>query len=627
MTEQEKQEFLELIEIGDGNHYEVLGLIPFTDYNNDKYIERDNYIRTELASELELKNDALELINNAKVVLKPPRKKKQYDAELKPKLEKKIIQLIEFAVKKDTILDGDERDAVEEQGEFYGFTLIETKKLIEEQRKIYNFIDGPSNSQKTASTTTASTGFPQLKIHNNTNYAKNGKFVFDNVKLTETREETITIINGGGGTLVASANWSKKWIEVTPNKIHQNYFPQEVTIIINPSKDPSLKNGAKIRDTIYLNYISSSGSSYVPIVIDMTIEGHFGLVTRQSKKSTIVSSIIVGITLMYFFSNYYYSGWEIFGFVLSTIVLGLGINASMESKSLDWMLIPGGIILLITNWTIFTLLLTILITWKISKLIFEKYPFRNELVALIPLGSFVLFLTIFLTSNDLKSINSSFKNTSNSVVQPNNKPTISTASIVNRLGYISANKFANIRYGNSTNHKVISTKKRGESVYVIEKDLATGWFKVTYNKSGSIGYISGNLVSFSKVAINEGTKNPKNENIVDRFDKKNHTNVENIISSSENNNEILNYPDGEKYVGSVKNNKKDGQGTYYFASGARYVGSFKNDLKIGKGILYFSDGSRCEGVWKNDLRHGNFVYYDKYNVSKKQVFDNGSRFR
>ena len=36
------------------------------------------------------------------------------------------------------------------------------------------------------------------------------------------------------------------------------------------------------------------------------------------------------------------------------------------------------------------------------------------------------------------------------------------------------------------------------------------------------------------------------------------------------------WPDGEKYVGEWKDNKRNGQGTYTFPSGNKYVGEFKD---------------------------------------------------
>jgi len=91
-----------------------------------------------------------------------------------------------------------------------------------------------------------------------------------------------------------------------------------------------------------------------------------------------------------------------------------------------------------------------------------------------------------------------------------NNTTHTTISSVNRTGYISAKEFANIRNGPSTNYGIIAKKYRGESVYVIEKDLATDWYKVRYISNGNIGYISNELISFDQVKTIEPQIPPSN---------------------------------------------------------------------------------------------------------------------
>jgi len=82
-------------------------------------------------------------------------------------------------------------------------------------------------------------------------------------------------------------------------------------------------------------------------------------------------------------------------------------------------------------------------------------------------------------------------------------PIQSSISEINKTGYISANNIANIRNGPSTNNTIVTKKNKGESVFVLGKDLETGWYKVKYNDFGNVGYISNNLISFNPIKTKE----------------------------------------------------------------------------------------------------------------------------
>jgi uncharacterized protein YgiM (DUF1202 family) len=524
MTEQEIQEFLDVASSKPEHHYEALGLIPFSEFNDEfitklknNYTERLEYIDNQIIDS-EIKTKAKGFINSAKPVLLKEPKKRQYDIELKPSLIKRLVRLIKNSIIDDKQFSQDERNLVESNGKHFGFKPSEIRDIIEEQRKIYKFIDSSGSKEIETASTATKAGSPKLEIHNNTNFTKNGEFLFDNVKLTETRREVITIKNGGGGTLDATAIYSAKWIDVIPKKIHQSNLPQDVTIVIDPSKDKSLKNGSAIMDTINLSYASVGGTLRVPIVIKMAIEGHYGLVKRQTKYATIVSSVLAGLTLLYIFSNYDFSGWAIFGFVVSAIAIGIGAFAAIEDEKNMAGLIIGGIILLITNWLVFVLALTIIITFYASKFIFEKNPFRNELIAAIPIGSFIVFLALLFSTNSLNNSNYNYNknNYKNSNTQQNNyQPTIS----VNRNAYIKADPSGNIRSGKSKTTQLLASLSKGEKVYLIEQDKATKWYRVKY-RNNKYGYVSDVVVSFDYV--------PKN------IDDKQTTKVTNSTSPSSN---------------------------------------------------------------------------------------------
>ena len=67
------------------------------------------------------------------------------------------------------------------------------------------------------------------------------------------------------------------------------------------------------------------------------------------------------------------------------------------------------------------------------------------------------------------------------------------------------------------------------------------------------------------------------------------------------------YPDGNKYVGEWKNDKKHGQGTYAEADGSKYVGEWKDGIRYGQGTQTYADGRVAEGIFENN----NFLYAKK----------------
>ena len=84
------------------------------------------------------------------------------------------------------------------------------------------------------------------------------------------------------------------------------------------------------------------------------------------------------------------------------------------------------------------------------------------------------------------------------------------------------------------------------------------------------------------------------------------------------------WADGDKYVGSFVNGKMQGQGTYYYNNGDKYVGSYVNDKKQGQGTYYHNNGNRYEGEWKEGKKHGQGTYYNKSNNTiTKQIWNNG----
>ena len=85
---------------------------------------------------------------------------------------------------------------------------------------------------------------------------------------------------------------------------------------------------------------------------------------------------------------------------------------------------------------------------------------------------------------------------------------------------------------------------------------------------------------------------------------------------------VFYWADGDKYVGSFVNDRMQGQGTYYYNSGNRYEGEWKEDKKHGQGVFYWADGDKYVGSFVNDKRHGQGTYYwadgDKYEGEWKE---------
>ena len=66
----------------------------------------------------------------------------------------------------------------------------------------------------------------------------------------------------------------------------------------------------------------------------------------------------------------------------------------------------------------------------------------------------------------------------------------------------------------------------------------------------------------------------------------------------------LNFPDGTKYTGTMKNGEITGEGTYTFSNGSIYTGEVLNGFRHGKGTFKTLDGIYYEGEWKNGLKDG-----------------------
>lgn len=60
--------------------------------------------------------------------------------------------------------------------------------------------------------------------------------------------------------------------------------------------------------------------------------------------------------------------------------------------------------------------------------------------------------------------------------------------------------------------------------------------------------------------------------------------------------------DGERYVGEFKEGRRDGHGTYTWLSGAFYVGEFKEGRRDSHGSYVWLNGNRYVGEWREDRK-------------------------
>ena len=76
------------------------------------------------------------------------------------------------------------------------------------------------------------------------------------------------------------------------------------------------------------------------------------------------------------------------------------------------------------------------------------------------------------------------------------------------------------------------------------------------------------------------------------------------------------WSNGDRYEGDMVNAEPHGQGTYYFKGGDRYSGAWNNGRKHGQGRYTFEDGSYWEGQYANDRQVSGGMGYEKANAAE-----------
>lgn len=70
----------------------------------------------------------------------------------------------------------------------------------------------------------------------------------------------------------------------------------------------------------------------------------------------------------------------------------------------------------------------------------------------------------------------------------------------------------------------------------------------------------------------------------------------------------VNFPNGEKYVGELKDGQPNGRGTFTWPNGEKYVGEWKDGQRNGMGRFFWPDGTKYAGEFRNNKRHGEGTY-------------------
>ena len=86
------------------------------------------------------------------------------------------------------------------------------------------------------------------------------------------------------------------------------------------------------------------------------------------------------------------------------------------------------------------------------------------------------------------------------------------------------------------------------------------------------------------------------------------------------------WPDGKKYVGQWVDDRMNGQGTMTYADGNEYVGQWVSGQRGGQGTMTYADGSKYVGEWKNGKRDGQGTFTFGPNqpwIKQTGVFRNG----
>ena len=162
-------------------------------------------------------------------------------------------------------------------------------------------------------------GDPKLEIKDERGKERRN-FEFKNMRLGTTQSVTVIARNVGGGTLDAKIKTSHPWLIVDTNKIHQSKLPQEITIAVDPKKNPK-KNTFGGKDTGYIKINDTKGGSYTVNIAYTMVEDEADLKRFRYILTTIglIIGFLFGLVIYNFIEGIEQNGLIIIAAFIGTI--------------------------------------------------------------------------------------------------------------------------------------------------------------------------------------------------------------------------------------------------------------------------------------------------------------------
>lgn len=85
------------------------------------------------------------------------------------------------------------------------------------------------------------------------------------------------------------------------------------------------------------------------------------------------------------------------------------------------------------------------------------------------------------------------------------------------------------------------------------------------------------------------------------------------------------YPGGSKYIGQIKNEKPNGEGTFVYSNGTKYFGNWKDGKGNGNGIKTWKNGNKYVGTFKDDKFHGQGSFFYRNGSKYVGEYKNGKQ--
>lgn len=85
----------------------------------------------------------------------------------------------------------------------------------------------------------------------------------------------------------------------------------------------------------------------------------------------------------------------------------------------------------------------------------------------------------------------------------------------------------------------------------------------------------------------------------------------------------ITFPNGDIFIGTFVNHKREGNGKLEKAGGGFYEGEWRSNVRTGEGIEVWPNENRYEGFWFDDVRHGHGKMYDlEAGIEYEGLWDN-----